>query len=536
MLLFLAAQHAYQLQKFYFLGFIGIWRYLWQLTHFIRSDLYLKVIWPAMRKQIDEHPDPYPKRLYFLIPSYGEKPATTEKMLRSVLSETLPIAKQVETHLVINLASDQERTFVREILGEYPGATESLHVTLMHQQDGKRMAIGHGLRAIAREFNNPLSWHKQTQEDLVVLMDGDSILEPGFLRRTLPLFKVRPDITAATTNNEVVSPEPDSLMHQWYNLKFKQRHFMFSSHSVSERVLTLTGRLSIYRAHNILTEDFIQAVESDYVDHWIFGRCPFLMGDDKSTWYKLLKQGCKMLYIPDVTLYCYEDRVSRFFKTTTGLFSRWYGNMLNNNGRAVAIGPRKLGFFIWWCLLDQKITCWTPLIGPVSMLILASTVSPAYAAYYAGWVVLSRSAYLMLLTRYGLKLNVIQLPLMTYNQWYGAFLKLVTLSRRDFQSWKAKDERLSKTGKTATLRESLSFQGFRTVARYGQLAASFSLLFTISYLLIFGIRIPESMHFSKGQRQEFQTIPASKQQPGKTAKLVKMARKPGAPHFESTID
>ncbi|HEY9687721.1 MAG TPA: glycosyltransferase [Coleofasciculaceae cyanobacterium] len=513
--LFMAGQFASPLEKVYLVGLIGLWRYSWQLIHLIRSKLYLKAVWPLLRQKIDAHPEPFPRRLYFLIPSYQEMPTTTEKMLHSVIREALPIADQVQVTVVISMASEQERALVRGIVQQFPEAADRLNIILMHQQDGKRMAIGQGLRAIARDFHDPRHWQAEDRDDLVILMDGDSVLEPGFLRKTLPVFKIKPDLAAVTTHNEVVSPRPGSLMHQWYKLKFAQRHFLFSSHSLSDRVLTLTGRLSIYRADNILNEKFIGAVESDHVDHWLFGRCPFLMGDDKSTWYTLLKQGCKMLYIPDAKVYCLEERTSRFFKTSTSLFSRWYGNMLNNNGRAVAVGPRKLGFFIWWCLIDQKLTCWTPLIGPASMLILAVLVSPNYLVYYAAWVIISRSVYLVMLTGYGLRLNLAHLPLLIYNQWYGAILKLITLSRRDLQSWRSKNESVSDVSRPAAHRQSLSFPVFREIARYAQLLTSFSIPYVIACLLIFGVHIPESLqlfgkfHQAAGGRQEIRSRQAA---------------------------
>ena len=45
---------------------------------------------------------------------------------------------------------------------------------------------------------------------------------------------------------------------------------------------------------------------------------------------------------------------------------RWSGNMLRNGARAIALGPRRVGPFIWWCLIDQRLAIWTSLAGPVA--------------------------------------------------------------------------------------------------------------------------------------------------------------------------
>jgi len=56
------------------------------------------------------------------------------------------------------------------------------------------------------------------------------------------------------------------------------------SHALSGRVLTLTGRMSVFRGEHLTKIDFIRLVEADCLDHWLWGRFRFLSGDDKSTW------------------------------------------------------------------------------------------------------------------------------------------------------------------------------------------------------------------------------------------------------------
>jgi glycosyltransferase Alg8 len=64
--------------------------------------------------------------------------------------------------------------------------------------------------------------------------------------------------------------------------------------------LTLTGRMSLYRARVALSDGFIDLLQHDAIDHYRLGRVKFLTGDDKSTWYYILRSGREMLYVPDV--------------------------------------------------------------------------------------------------------------------------------------------------------------------------------------------------------------------------------------------
>ncbi len=50
-----------------------------------------------------------------------------------------------------------------------------------------------------------------------------------------------------------------------FNLRFTQRHMMMSSMGLSGRVLTLTGRLSIFRASLACDPDFVDNVQHDWL-------------------------------------------------------------------------------------------------------------------------------------------------------------------------------------------------------------------------------------------------------------------------------
>ena len=106
-------------------------------------------------------------------------------------------------------------------------------------------------------------------------------------------------IGALTTDESAEIPDAAAFA-DWFDLRFTQRQVLMSSMALAGRVLTLTGRMSVFRADLVIEPSFITQVQSDYLDHWRLGRVTFLTGDDKSTWFWLLKSGYRMMYLPDL--------------------------------------------------------------------------------------------------------------------------------------------------------------------------------------------------------------------------------------------
>lgn len=421
----------------------GLWRYSWQLLHCYRSYRYRKSVFPSLRAAADAVANPMPKRLYIMIPSYKEEYRVSRMVFQALVREVRELPCDV--FFVVSVSGSDEAAFISRVVNEEPGGGK-LHLTFMYQKDGKRMAMGHALRAIARDYNGLGGWHVDSDNDLVVFMDGDTLLLPDTLKKCLPFFKSNPRLGALTTDNLPLQEGEDSIFKDWYALKFIQRHHLFNSHSMSKRVLTVTGRFSIYKASVVLTEEFIRFVEADHLQSWMFGRIRFLMGDDKSTWFYLLKNGYEMFYVPDAPVVAIEARQERFIATSISLMTRWYGNMLRNNARAIQLGPKPMGRFIWWCIIDQRLTVWTPLVGPSSALMLAIFASPYYLVYYCCWVVVTRLTLFWAYVLQGFELRIPHLPLMLYNQWVGAAIKIFSVYNLDVQVWQKTKSAKQKAG------------------------------------------------------------------------------------------
>lgn len=409
------------------LGFLNSWRYSWAATSAVRSFIYRRFTFPKIRRAANALPEEkkYPDHLYLIIPTYHERPWVSRRMMRSVLRATcmLPCA----TTIVVSTGSAEEDDIFIDMLKGHP-FSDRVELILM-RQSGKRSAMAMGLRAIARRSVG--------ESSITVLMDGDTVLAADIFEKTLPLFALNPRLGGVTTDN-LCQTEGAPWYGNWYDLRFAMRHRFMCATSLSGRVLTLTGRFSMVRTETATSEDFLRYVEQDELDHWIYGRIKFLTGDDKSTWFYLLKEGWEMWYVPDTMIYCMETSGEEPFRQSWSKMARWFGNMLRNNWRSIKLGPKRMGFYTWWCLLDQRASIWTALVGPTTAILLALCVSPYFLLFYLAIAISIRSIDLVVLAIQGHRVNLRDIPLLFFTQWGGALVKIKVLANISRQSWGAR--------------------------------------------------------------------------------------------------
>jgi mannuronan synthase len=225
-------------------------------------------------------------------------------------------------------------------------------------------------------------------------------------------------------------------MHAFHRLRFAQRHLLMSSMGLSRRLITLTGRMSVYRAPVATDPAFIDLIQHDGLDHWRLGRLRLLTGEDKSAAFWLLRHRRDTLYVPDVRVLTVEQPPAPdLLRASSALMLRWFGNMLRASGRCLALGPRRLGWFVWWCLVDQRVSMWTPLVGPIAAVLVSLTVTPAFLYAYLLWVMATRLLQSLLLLTVRPTISGLYPPLIYYTQVYGALLKTWALFRLDRQRW-----------------------------------------------------------------------------------------------------
>lgn len=456
------------------LGVVGAWRYLWGLTHLGRALVYRHLVFPRWRRAAirlaDAHAsgvagtDPHASAIYCVVTSYRIQAETTALVYRSLVAELQRYRRPAV--IVASIVELADERFIKRLFLSLGPPPDMRLMLVRRPGTGKRDGLATALRAIARDLPR--------DDAAVIVMDGDTVLTPGTLDGCLPFLRLMPRVGGITTDEDaVVVGGP--VMSSWHRLRFAQRHLLMSSLGLSRRLLTLTGRMSVFRVEVATAPSFIDMVANDSLDHWRLGRIPLLTGEDKSTWLWLLERGWDMLYVPDVRVMTVEHPPSRhFWRASTQLMLRWFGNMLRASGRAIALGPARTGLFVWWCLVDQRLSMWTPLVGPIVATIVAVAYSPVLLYTYLLWVMATRLLQAVSLLTMRDTIGGLWPLLIYYNQVYGALLKTWVLFRLDRQRWTrqniALQPRLGRWQERARALGSAYVHGLALLALIGSLA------------------------------------------------------------------
>jgi mannuronan synthase len=410
----------------YAIGSIALWRYLWWGNHWLRATIFAKVTYPRMRERAAALWESgwRPRHVHILMTTYKEHGEVSQAVVAGLVSDIRECSAPATIWLGTSLPEDEER--IAECLKRFGGECNITLRIVRQNQPGKRMAIALVLRAISRAGLG--------DDDLIVFMDGDFVVHQGVMRRCFPLFALDPELHALTTDEDVEVRGP-WWMQSWLDMRFAQRRLAMQSHALSNRVLTLTGRFSVFRARHVTSIGFIRLQEADYLRSWLWGTFRFLSGDDKSTWYALLKKGVKMTYVPDTCGTTIEIIEGSPYERSIESLRRWSGNMLRNGQRAIALGPWRMPFFIWWCLIDQRIAIWAALVGPMVAMIGTLKFGFAFLASYVIFVALTRMLVSMVLFTYARRVDLAYVWVLYVNQLMNAAIKVHMLWRLAKQKW-----------------------------------------------------------------------------------------------------
>jgi glycosyltransferase Alg8 len=418
------------------LGGIGCWRWGWFVLQSVRAILYRYLVYPRLRREAASmvaERGPVPE-VTILAVTYKEKPWITQSVFESVFREVASLEGLERTpRVVVVTGCDQDDEVVREIYREFgtramPSGSKPWPPTLvmLRGDTGKRAAIAGGLRAITDTNPHP--------DGVVILMDGDTILQPGLLQRVLPLFRLKPDVSAVTTNEDGWVKGP-RWFAEWLSLRFGLRHRLMCSVSLSGKLLCLTGRFSVFRASVATDPTFLTQIERDSIQHWLWDSFDLLSGDDKSTWFWLAARGRRMLYVPDAMVRTLEVIQGSAVRRALANIRRWSGNSLRHSWRAFELGPSKLGWFCWYNLLDQRLAVWTVLVGPIIALMALASGHLHITAGYLLWVMFSRVAHSSISWWHGRRFSAYYLPLQIVSDWVIALTKIWILFHPAKQAW-----------------------------------------------------------------------------------------------------
>ncbi len=427
------------------IGVLASWRYSWAILNWARFIIYRYAVFPRWRRTADAYAEAAaPTQVFMLVTSFRIGAETTRRVYQSVFQEAIHCG--IPCIVVASIVERADQFLIRQIF-ESLGPPDRVQLSFVRiAGTGKRDAMACGFRAISR--------YAPQENSITTVIDGDTMLSPGMLRRCAPFFYSMPELGALTTD-ESCEVEGNWLFREWYNMRFAQRNIYMGSVSLSRRVLTLTGRMSIFRTSLVTDPGFIERVEMDWIDHWRLGRFRFLTGDDKSTWYHLLQSGAEMIYVPDVTVMTVETPPAPgFYRSSVMLMQRWFGNMLRTNQRALKLGPGRIGWFPWLAILDQRLSMWTSLASPVIALLAGTLITPLAIIYYLLWIMISRYIITLSLLVSRPRVSAFYPFLLYYNQVVGALVKTTVLFRPDRQQWTRQKTSLS-SGKTASMERRL---------------------------------------------------------------------------------
>ena len=431
------------------LGWVGVWRWSWGAVHLARSLWYRGVVFPRWRGQAsalarsDAAAEILAPELFIVVTSYRIPTETMVAGLSAAVAEAVRYPSPVTIVLAVVEMADLR---LAKDLFHRLAPPERVRLFLVRGgPTGKREALARSLRAVARTA---------PRHDAVVLVqDGDTVLPPGCLAGIVPFFRLFPHLAALTTDEDCLVPRGSRTILDWHRLRFAQRHLLMSSLALSRRLITITGRMSAYRAAVATDPRFIELIAHDRMRHWRLGTLRLLTGEDKSAAYWLLERGLASLYVPDVRVLTLEEPPApNLLRTSTVLMIRWFGNMLRASGRCIALGPRRVGWFVWWCLVDQRVSMWTPLVGPIAAILLALFASPAFLYAYLLWVMATRLLQSLTLLTVRPTISGLYPPLLYFTQVYGALIKTWVLFRPHRQGWTRQDIALAPTRSAAERR------------------------------------------------------------------------------------
>ncbi|NJP12179.1 MAG: glycosyltransferase [Leptolyngbyaceae cyanobacterium RU_5_1] len=438
-------------------GILGTWRWSWFGLHVLRSRIYLHWVFPRWRRRANRLAIEDIPSIGIVVPTFREHPWITQQVFAAIAHEAQTLSQPLT---LVAVTTPEEIIDIERILRSVdPDLSRIEYIPLLDPAGGKRKALAVGLRALAKMDSPP---------EIVCLMDGDSIISEGGIRKCLPFFKLFPKLGGLTTD-ERASVIGSKSFAEWLELRFAQRHFYMCSHALSHKVLCLTGRYSLYRAEAALDPTFAQLLENDTLQDWLWGEFKFLSGDDKSTWYWLLERNYDMLYVPDVMVETIETVSGNIPLRMYQNMRRWFGNMLRNGSRALALGPKRVGWYPWYCLLDQRLSFWTSLVTPGLLLIYLVSWNSTGVGLILSWLLFTRSLSLLALG-WGREVNLKPIHVLqtVLSQWGSSLVKIYTQmnlaqqkwSNRGNQSRSAAGTGLERWLKLGTARFLLTAQGF----------------------------------------------------------------------------
>ena len=136
---------------------------------------------------------------------------------------------------------------------------------------------------------------------------------------------------------------------------------------------------------------------------------------------------------------------------------RWSGNMLRNGQRAIRLGPGRMPFFIWWCVVDQRLAMWTTLFSPMLAMSEALRNGPMYVVQYILYLAITRMLLSLALFSYSDTVDLNYVWILPVNQKLNAQVKVYMLWRLSKQRWANRGNQTAGMGGDSLLAKAQAF-------------------------------------------------------------------------------
>jgi len=467
----------YQQKLIFMLGILGAYRYFWFFLNNIRAYMYKNFKFKRIRKKEEQAGREIdPEHLFLLITSFRISESVTIKVYRDAIKDA--IASGYNVTLITSIVEVSDERLIRKIFLHFnPPQRIKLIITRI-KGTGKRDALATGYRVISNTKNIDLN------NAVVAVIDGDSIVTPGTFRKCSRLFGLDKKLGGLTTDEDSMLIKPPKTIAEyiylnWYRLRFAQRNISMSSVALSDRILTLTGRMSMMRANIVAQAAFVKTVQADQINHWRLGEFSFLTGDDKSSLYYVMQGGWELTYVPDVMVYTVDELIdSNFILGSIQLMIRWFGNQYRTNLKQLQTKDIRevIGNFPWYTIYDQRVTKWMTPYGFFIAIFGAFQWGIYILFAYIWWVLLTRLLMTFIYRLSRKNIHPIWPFFMFYNQLVGSFVKIFIWEHLYKQKWSRQKTKL-KTGERYT-------EWYYVVSSNGMLILKLSLfLITIGFIV-----------------------------------------------------
>uniref|UniRef100_A0A1I7YF33 Glycosyltransferase family 2 protein n=1 Tax=Steinernema glaseri TaxID=37863 RepID=A0A1I7YF33_9BILA len=182
--------------------------------------LFLYIVYPMLRRKVRKLGSAAdPSHVYLMVTSFRIDALTTAQVYSSVIREAIDCG--YPTTVVCSLVEMSDELLVKSLWAKFNPPDRVALDFVRIAGTGKRDGLAYGFRAISR--------HLPDENAVVAVIDGDTVLGEGVVAKTVPWFKLYPNVGGLTTNEFCEHPPEKSfikasrkLMYRWYGNNLRQ--------------------------------------------------------------------------------------------------------------------------------------------------------------------------------------------------------------------------------------------------------------------------------------------------------------------------